>query len=77
MGIRTPGAGSQITSSPVTSQIDMKLPPINRIGLNQEGMNTNRFYKKDKLKMARNIARGEVELEMDQDRDDSPNFAPS
>ena len=57
--------------------MDMKLPPINRIGLNQEGMNTNRFYKKDKLKMARNIARGEVELEMEQDQGDSPNFAPS
>ena len=77
MGIGTPGGGSQITSSPVTSQMDMKLPPINRIGLNQEGMNTNRFYKKDKLKMARNIARGEVELEMEQDQGDSPNFAPS
>lgn len=80
MGIASPGQ-SQITASPVTSQMDMKLPPINRIGINQEGMNTNRYYKKDKLKMARNIARGEVELEMEQDQDsdqgNSPNFAPS
>ena len=56
-----------MTASPITSQMDMKLPPINRIGITQEGMNTNRYYKKDKIKMARNIARGEMELEMDYD----------
>ena len=50
--------------------MDMKLPPINRIGITQEGMNTNRYYKKDKIKMARNIARGEVELEMSQREND-------
>ena len=65
IGLPSPGA-SQVTTSPVTSLMDMKLPPINRIGITQEGMNTNRYYKKDKIKMARNIARGEVELEMSQ-----------
>ena len=37
-------------------------------------MNTNRYYKKDRIKMARNIARGEMELEMD--IDEGSNFAP-
>jgi hypothetical protein len=41
----------------------MKLPPINRIDQTEEGLTTNRYYKKDKIKMARNIARGEVEIE--------------
>jgi hypothetical protein len=53
----------------------MKLPPIHRIGITEEGMNTNRYYKKDRIKMARNIARGEMELEMD--IDEGSNFAPT
>ena len=55
----------------------MKLPPINKLGITEEGMNTNRYYKKDKIKMARNIARGEVELEMDKDDGSVGTYEPT
>ena len=41
---------------------NFKLPPINKIELT-EGGNTNRFYKKDKLKMAKMISKGEKLIE--------------
>jgi hypothetical protein len=41
----------------------------------QEGMSTNRYYKKDKVKMARNIKRGEMQLEADFSLDPQINTA--
>ena len=43
-----------------------KLPPINKVSYGDQG-NTNQYYRKDRAKMARNIAKGEVEIEKSPD----------